>query len=196
MSAENIPTALELSEWLRHIRTCSGDGLSDLVSVLGLRECLPSEFLGTLNENDLTICYQASIICYGVTGSIQVPCKMQLNVILSNSHGKDTLVSAGTGSGKTLPIALNVLLDDTDKQLLTLMLSPLKHLQMTQEFDFNSHYGIPTVVINEDMPREDSWWTVTTFCLLLSSHFDLTCLQRRTSGIKRLILLDALGSSL
>ncbi|KAF8257378.1 P-loop containing nucleoside triphosphate hydrolase protein, partial [Lactarius quietus] len=64
-----------------------------------------------------------------------------------------------TGSGKTLPIALNVLLDDPDKHLITLTLSLLKHLQMTQESDFNSRYGIPTIVINEDTPREDSWWT-------------------------------------
>ncbi|KAF8273935.1 hypothetical protein EI94DRAFT_1563327 [Lactarius quietus] len=99
---------------------------------------------------------------------------MQLNAILSNYHGKDTLVSAGTGSGKTLPIALNVLLDDPDKCLITLMLSPLKHLQMTQESDFNSQYSIPTIVINEDTLREDSWWSVMLFiyfsCLVSISH--------------------------
>ncbi|KAF8258083.1 P-loop containing nucleoside triphosphate hydrolase protein, partial [Lactarius quietus] len=28
-----------------------------------------------------------------------------------------------------------------------------------QESDFNTQYGIPTVVINEDTPRDDAWWT-------------------------------------
>ncbi|KAF8256918.1 hypothetical protein EI94DRAFT_1480977, partial [Lactarius quietus] len=85
---------------------------------------------------------------------------MQLKAVLLDYHGKDNLVSAGTGSGKTLPIALNVLLDDLDKQLLTVTLSPLKRLQVSQESDFNTRYGIPTVVINEDTPREDAWWNV------------------------------------
>jgi ATP-dependent helicase YprA (DUF1998 family) len=39
-----------------------------------------------------------------ITGSVQVPREMQLRAILSDSQGKDTLVSVGTGSGKTLPI--------------------------------------------------------------------------------------------
>jgi superfamily II DNA helicase RecQ len=72
---------------------------------------------------------------------------MQLKAILSDSQGKDTLVSMGTGSGKTLPITLNVLLDDPDKHLVKLTLSQLKHLQMTQELDFNSQYGIPIVIM-------------------------------------------------
>jgi replicative superfamily II helicase len=84
---------------------------------------------------------------------------MQLRVVLANQNGKDCLVSAGTRSGKTLPIALNALLDDLDKTLITLTLSPLKQLQMTQESNFNSQYGIPMVVINEDMP--DAWWSVS-----------------------------------
>jgi hypothetical protein len=138
MSSETVHTAPELSQWLRLIQAFSGGELGDLVSVLGLHERLPSGFLATLDDADLTICYRAAIICYGVTGSVQVPRKMQLKAVLSDYHGKDTLVSAGTGSGKTLPIALNVLLDDPDKDLITLTLSPLKRLQMTQESDFNS----------------------------------------------------------
>ncbi|KAH9028011.1 P-loop containing nucleoside triphosphate hydrolase protein [Lactarius hengduanensis] len=84
---------------------------------------------------------------------------MQLRVVLADQHKKDALVSAGMGSGKTLPIVLNTLLDAPEKKLVTLVISPLKHLQVTQENDFNTWYGIPTVVINEDTPREDAWWT-------------------------------------
>ena len=90
----------ELSQWLSLMRMCSGDELCDLVLVLGLCECLPTGFLATLNnDEDLMLCYQVAVICYGVTGSIQVPCEMQLKAVLSDFHGKDTLISAGTGSG-------------------------------------------------------------------------------------------------
>jgi replicative superfamily II helicase len=164
----SVHTALELSHWLRLVRTCSDDDMADLVSVLGLRECLPSRFLASLEDDaDLTICYRTAIICYGVTCSVQAPREMQLKAILSDYCGNDRLVSVGTGSGKTLPIALNVLLDDPDKKLITLVLSPLKSLQVTQESDFNSRYGILTVVVNEDTPREDSWWNVSILVSIL-----------------------------
>lgn len=59
--------------------------------------------MGTLDKDDFNFCYRAAIICYGATGSIQVPREMRLKAVLSDYHGKDTLVSAGsTGSGKTL----------------------------------------------------------------------------------------------
>ena len=70
------------------------------------------------------------------------------------------MIIAGTGSGKTLPIALCILLDDPAKKLVTLTLSPLKRLQITQENDFNTRYGISTVCINEDTPRDENWWNV------------------------------------
>ncbi|KDR71013.1 hypothetical protein GALMADRAFT_75298 [Galerina marginata CBS 339.88] len=82
---------------------------------------------------------------------------MQLRAVLADQHGLDSLISAGTGSGKTLPTALKVLLD----LLTTITLSPLKRLQVTQENDFNSRYGIRTVVINEDTSGDDSWWDVS-----------------------------------
>jgi len=58
-------------------------------------------------------------------------------------------------------MALNILLDDSAKNHVTLTLSPLKQLQVTQMDDFNYHYGIPTVVINEDTPRDKTWWNVS-----------------------------------
>ena len=187
--------APELSQWLSLMRTCSGDELCDLVLVLGLCERLPTDFLATLDDDeDLMLCYQVAVICYSVTGSVQVPHEMQLKAVLSNFHGKDTLVSAGTGSGKTLPIALNILLDDPARHPITVMLSPLKRLQLTQEFDFNSRYSIPTVVINEDTSREDSWWTVHIFSPTISrTQFRSHETSRRMSGIKHLVLLDMLG---
>jgi hypothetical protein len=160
MSTGAVNSVPSLSERLRYLRSCSGDELAQLVSDLCLEERLPRAFLDGLSEEDKTICYRVALLCYCVTLSVQIPREMQLRVVLADQHKKDSLVSAGTGSGKTLPIVLDALLDAPDKQLVTLVISPLKRLQVTQENDFNTRYGIPAVVINEDTPREDTWWTV------------------------------------
>ncbi|KAF8906796.1 hypothetical protein CPB84DRAFT_1675288 [Gymnopilus junonius] len=88
---------------------------------------------------------------------------MQLHAVLADFHHLDSLISAGTGSGKTLPTALKILLDNPADNLVTITLSPLKRLQVTQENDFNSRYGIHTVVINEDTPRHEAWWDVSSY---------------------------------
>jgi len=156
-------TAPSLCEWLELLRKCSGDYLKDLVHSIGpdIEGRMPKDFLDSLDVGDQVICFRASLICYGVTGSTQVPREMQLRAVLADQHRKDCLVAAGTGSGKTLPMALNMLLDDPNQELITLTLSPLKRLQATQERDFNTRYGIPTVVINEDTPRDENWWNVS-----------------------------------
>ncbi|KAH9029568.1 P-loop containing nucleoside triphosphate hydrolase protein [Lactarius hengduanensis] len=144
---------------LQSLQSCSVDELIQLVSTLCLLERLPVAFLDGLAEEDKILCYRVALMCYCVTNSMQIPREMQLRVVLADQHKKDALVSAGTGSGKTLPIVLNTLLDAPEKKLVTLVISPLKRLQVTQENGFNTRYGIPTVVINEDTPREDAWWT-------------------------------------
>jgi replicative superfamily II helicase len=92
---------------------------------------------------------------------------MQLCTVLADQHEKDYLIAAGTGSGKTLPMALNILLEDPAKNWITITISPLKRLQSTQETDFNTQYGIPTVVINEDTPRDDAWWNASHVLVLM-----------------------------
>ena len=69
-----------------------------------------------------------------------------MRVILAGRHGFDALVASGTGSGKTLPMALTMLLDDPADHRITITILPLKLLQVTHEFDFNKKYGISTVV--------------------------------------------------
>ncbi|KAN0128820.1 P-loop containing nucleoside triphosphate hydrolase protein [Lactarius tabidus] len=148
MSTGAVNSVPSLSECLQYLWSCSGDELTQLVS----------DLYG-LSKEDKTICYCVALLCYCVTLSMQIPCEMQLRVVLTDQHKKDSLVSAGTGSGKTLLIILNALLDAPDKQLVTLVISPLKCLQVTQENNFNTQYGIPAVLINEDTPRENTWWT-------------------------------------
>jgi hypothetical protein len=186
-------TVLGLCEHLDFIRTCPVLSLILLVSNLQLHGHLLLSFLDTLDESDKIVCYRAALLCYSVTGSTQIPHEMQLKVILAIKNGKDSLVSAGTGSGKTLPIALSMLLDDPEKKLITVTLSPLKRLQMTQESDFNTQYGIPTVVINEDTPREEAWWTVSRISF---KYIPIAKICRKIYGISRGAVQGVPGLSL
>lgn len=185
MSTETVDTIPDLSECLHSLRTCSGDELAELASNLGLEGQLPLAFLDGLTEEDKTLCYCVSLLCYCVTLTVQIPHEMQLRVVLADQHRKDVLVSAGTGSGKTLPIVLNALLNTPHKHLVTLVILPLKHLQITQENDFNTRYGIPTVVINEDTPREDAWWTVSYESLTFSYCDNHIAIVRKMFGAAR-----------
>jgi replicative superfamily II helicase len=150
-----------LDERLQFFRTCNTNELSQLISAVIADGRLPNEFLDSLNDEDRTICHRACMICWSVTASACVPREMQLRVILAERHGFDALVASGTGSGKTLPMALTMLLDNPADHRVTITISPLKRLQVTQESDFNRKYGIHTVVINDDTKSENSWWDVS-----------------------------------
>jgi replicative superfamily II helicase len=161
----SVPT---LDERLQFFRTCDAEEFSQLTSGVIADGRLPKEFLDSLKEEDRTICHRACMICWSVTGSVCVPREMQLRVILAERHGFDALVASGTGSGKTLPMALTMLLDDPAHHRVTITISPLKRLQVTQESDFNRRYGIRTVVINDDTKSENSWWDVSLNILMFS----------------------------
>ena len=88
--------------------------------------------LDSLNEQDQLMACCACLLAWYMTGGKQVPRQAQLESCLATFNGKDSLVYAGTGSGKTLPIALNILLEDLEKQLIAITISPLKQLQITQ----------------------------------------------------------------
>jgi replicative superfamily II helicase len=85
--------------------------------------------------------------------------------LISDVQRQDCLIAAGTGSGKTLLIALSILLDDPAADSITITISPLKRLQVTQELDFRSRFQIPTVTINNDTDRSIEWWNVSKIIL-------------------------------
>lgn len=155
-----------INEWVQHFRTCSPGEISQLISMEIPQDRLPIQYLESLSEEDRTVCFRASMICWAVTGRAMVPREMQLRTVLADFHGRDALIAAGTGSGKTLPIALCILLDNPANNFITLTISPLKRLQVTQESDFNTRFQIPTVVINHDTSGENDWWNVS----ILSTH--------------------------
>ncbi|KAF9463438.1 hypothetical protein BDZ94DRAFT_1124584, partial [Collybia nuda] len=84
----------------------------------------------------------------------------QLRACLATHNRHDSLINAGTGSGKTLPIALNLLLNNPTEANISLTISLLKRLQITQENDFNTKYHIPTIAINEETPCDNIYWNV------------------------------------
>jgi hypothetical protein len=152
----------ECNESFQFFRTCSPAEISSLVATEIPQKLLPLTYLNGLSEHDKTVCLRVTMICWVMSKQTMVPREMQLRVVLADVHGKDALVAAGTGSGKTLPIALSILLDDPTANYLSITISPLKRLQVTQESDFKSRFGIPTVTINEDTPRDSEWWNVST----------------------------------
>ena len=60
-------------------------------------------------------------------------------VILAERRGFDALVASepGIGSGKTLPMALTMSLDDLADHRITITILPPKRFKVTQDSDFN-----------------------------------------------------------
>jgi hypothetical protein len=150
-----------LEQRIQVLRNLPWRDISDLASQEIPEDKIPVAYLAGLNEKDRILCLRASLICLEVTGGAQIPREMQLRAVVADQNGGDSLISAGTGSGKTLPIALNFLLDDPSLEPVTLTISPLKRLQSTQANDFTKKYNVPTLTINEDTPRDDTWWDVS-----------------------------------
>jgi ATP-dependent helicase YprA (DUF1998 family) len=124
MASFDVPT---LEVRLNEIRLLPPDEISCLSKLLPL-ERLPFDYLNELSNDDRTTAYRACLLAWAVTGGTQVPRELQLRSCLATHNGHDSLISAGMGSGKTLPIALNLLLDNPADGFISLTISPLKHL--------------------------------------------------------------------
>ena len=159
---DSFPT---LDKKLEALRVCPPQVIEHLVKTGIPQDLLPLQYLESLSNEERTICYRTAMICWTVTGLTMVPREMQFRVVLSDVQRQDCLIAAGTGSGKTLPIALSILLDDPAADSITITISPLKHLQVTQESDFRSHFQIPTVTINNNTNRSIEWWNVSKIIL-------------------------------
>ena len=121
-----------LEETLRDIRKLPPDSLDARFMTTIPEERIPTTYIQQLNAADRTTVQRACLLAWAVTGGTQVPREPQLRVLLAIYHGIDCLFYAGTGSGKTLPIALLLLLDDPENGYVSLTISPLKRLQVTQ----------------------------------------------------------------
>ncbi|KAF9034837.1 hypothetical protein BJ165DRAFT_1615690 [Panaeolus papilionaceus] len=140
----------DVQKQLEFIRNAYDSEIQGLATENLPTERLLHEFLNTLPLSEKIFCLRISLIYWIASSKSQVPREMQLKVMIAECfYGKDVLVSAGTGSGKTLPVALGALYQDPTKNNITLVISPLKRLQSTQASDFESRYGLKSVAINE-----------------------------------------------
>ena len=63
---------------------------------------LPLEYIQTVPHHDKIDALWACLIVYQLTSCTIVPCVFQLQVVLATLNGWDTIITAGTRSGKTL----------------------------------------------------------------------------------------------
>ncbi|KAF4593863.1 ATP-dependent DNA helicase sgs1 [Pleurotus pulmonarius] len=121
-----------------------------------------SSFISSLTTAETTLALRLCLLLFRVTDGQRCPREFQLRSALASLTRRDCLVTAGTGSGKTLCMILPLLLDPSG---ITITVSPLKRLQVTQVAEFQ-RYGIETVSINEDTPNDkDLWKRIRNGCI-------------------------------
>ena len=98
-------------------------------TLLEIDDRLPNEYLATLSNTDKLDALRACLILHRMTSSAIVSRVFQLQASLALLNGKDTIVTAGTGCGKTLCQLIPMLLRPGS---VSITISPLKRLQVTQ----------------------------------------------------------------
>jgi len=111
---------------------------------------------------------RAFLLVFSVTDGQIVPRQFQLSAGLAAHWGKNSIVNAGTGSGKTLSMAIPLLMD---LEAVAIIISPLKRLQITQA-EALQRFLIKVLVINQDV--ELSPLEIQVSCIL----FQPNCLPR------------------
>jgi hypothetical protein len=133
------------------------DSLKDLAVRMIPEDQQPScTFFDCLDKEKKSLVLCACILVYLLSFQKVIPREFQLEAMLKSLDNKDTIISSGTGSGKTLIMVMLFLLFPLD---ISLVIVPLKRLQRTQLEAF-SRYHIPSVVINEDTPSDEILWKV------------------------------------
>jgi ATP-dependent helicase YprA (DUF1998 family) len=113
---------------IRAVRDASLQGLYPFACSL-IQERLPNEYIETLSDKDRTDALRACLLVYILTATTIVPRQFQLEATLATLNGHDSVITAGTGCGKTLCLIIPMLLcPDT----ISMTISPLKRLQNTQ----------------------------------------------------------------
>jgi ATP-dependent helicase YprA (DUF1998 family) len=102
--------------------------LEDLAHLLlGTRH--PLDYVATLAEHDKTDALRACLVVALITRFTIIPCHFQLQASLAILNGHDSIITAGTGSGKTLCLLIPILLRPNS---ISITILPLKRLQVTQ----------------------------------------------------------------
>jgi ATP-dependent helicase YprA (DUF1998 family) len=148
---------LTIPEVLERIRHLSDDDTQLYYDRLIPKERAPApEFWNTLHQKDATLAQRLCLLACVASGFSIIPFNFQLTATIAVLDGKDSLVDVGTGYGKTWCMILPALLRPNR---VTLVISPLKRLQVNQVLEFEK-YGVGIMSINEDTPNDDALWKV------------------------------------
>lgn len=90
---------------------------------------------------------RACLLVFSITDGQVIPRQFQLEAGLAVYYGKNTIVNSGTGSGKTLSMAIPLLMNP---EAVGIIISPLKRLQSTQGREFE-RFMLKPLVINQDV---------------------------------------------
>ncbi|KAJ7697338.1 hypothetical protein B0H17DRAFT_1197391 [Mycena rosella] len=173
LAAPSRPSLAKACCYLRNIQDMAPENMRILLSVIRLLDTadlravalwvlpprlMPSTaFLSALPDPDYTTALRACLLVYTVTRRKVVPRDLQLEAGIATGNGRHGLVIAPTGWGKTMCIAIPILLCP---EKITITISPLKRLQLVQVKEFAAKFGISTVAINEDTPNDPDLWNV------------------------------------
>ena len=145
------------------------------------KHCIPTDrapspsFWSAYDDKQVSTGQRSCLLLWAASKFTAVPREFQLQSTIALTSGKDVLIDAGTGYGKTLCMILPCLLSP---ETISIIISPLKRLQAVQVLEFE-RYGIKTVAINEDTPNDPVLWKVlaTGSLLTLNNRFLLENLQ-------------------
>ena len=158
---------------------------------------LPSDaFLAGLSLEHVSTVKRACLIAYSLARRITLK-EWQLGGTLDVLAGRDTILNASTGAGKTMLINLPMLLRPAS---ISITISPLKRLMASQAAELR-RCGLRAAIVNEDtshdpdLSNRSSMGTMTTSIYLPNSYNDTKVILPAfiTSPIN---LLSASGSKL
>ena len=104
------------------------------------------QWIDTLEPDPRLDALRACLLVFSVSDCRVIPRQFQLEAGLAAYWGKNTLVNAGTGSGKTLSMAIPLLMDP---EAVAIVVSPLKRLHFTQAEELE-RFLVKPLVVNED----------------------------------------------
>jgi hypothetical protein len=133
---ENTGPYLTCQTFSEHVKKLTLPQIRDLAHTQIPTDLLPSDFIDFLDSEFKKItCYQLCLLCWHVTSGAQCPKRLQLEFACAVILKRDVFLEAGTGFGKTLACILPQLLNDKVNNGVTMIISPLKRLQLSQVSD-------------------------------------------------------------
>jgi ATP-dependent helicase YprA (DUF1998 family) len=173
MALSDIPLP---ADELDKIRRLSSDELLSKFQGICSSKRPGTDFMTKLDASGQDIVHRSCLLLSAITGGTKIPREFQLEATLALLTGRDCLIHAATGSGKTLCMVLPALLDP---KAVSLVISPLKRLQVLQVGRINDSiirqvsrlindfkvaefqsYGLTAACINEDTPNSSEFWSV------------------------------------